>query len=177
MGRLFLLFVLVPLVDIYLLTIIHGHLGFFNTLALVIATGLLGSFLVRLEGRRVWQAYTRALSEGRMPEEGFLGGAMLLLGGALLISPGVITDFVGLLLLVPFTRKALANFVRPYLMQKIQAGARRGTIRIVHVGDRFAGSQARAERDVEIVGRRIPAEAPQRREVIDADFEIVDEPT
>jgi UPF0716 protein FxsA len=183
-GRLFLLFVLVPLVDIYLLTMIHGHIGFLNTLALVIATGLLGSWLVRLEGRRAFQSYTRALSEGRMPEEGFLSGAMLLLGGALLVSPGVITDLAGLALLVPWSRRRLANLVRPYLMRRIEEGARRGTIRVVTRGAVVTNpmseppSRGQPEQiEAEVVGRRVRVERPRERRVIDAEFEVVDEPT
>ena len=189
MGRLFLLFVAVALVDIYLLTLIHGHIGFLNTLALVVATGLLGSWLVRLEGRRAWQSYTRALAEGRMPEEGFLSGAMLLLGGALLVSPGVITDVAGLALLLPWSRRWLARLARPYLLRRIEEGARRGTIRIVTRGGfvtpptgdgPFAREPARTEPreiEAEVVGRRIRAERPRERRVIDADFEVIDDPT
>lgn len=179
MGRLFLLFLLVPFVDLYLLTVIHGLLGFWNTMALVIGTGLVGSWLVRLEGRRAWRAYTQALSEGRMPEEGFLGGAMLLLGGALLISPGVITDAVGLVLLIPFTRKWLAGLLKPYLARRVAEGTRRGTIRIVTMDDPFTRPRPRPEAPREIsaqvVGRRVRPTPSRAPEIIDADFEVADD--
>lgn len=193
MGRLFLLLVLIPLVDIYVLTLINGQIGFLNTLALVIATGLLGAWFVRLEGRRVWHGYTRALAEGRMPEEGFLGGVLLLLGGALLIAPGVLTDLVGIVLLVPWSRRRLARLLQPSLMRRIQRGARGGTIRIVTVGDArvdplgetfgvFGPSFSREQPPprhepmrAEVVGRRVPVKRPPKRAVIDADFEVVDE--
>lgn len=183
MGRLFLLFVFVLLVDIYLLMQIHSHIGFLNTVAFVIATGLIGSWLVRIEGRRAWESYTRALAEARMPEEGFLSGAMLLLGGALLISPGVITDVVGLLLLLPWSRRWLAGALRPYLLRRIERGVQRGTVRIVtnvHVRGPVRPAPHDAPSRVipaQVVGRHVSVERPRDRRVIDADFEVVDDPT
>jgi UPF0716 protein FxsA len=177
-GKLLLLFILVPLLDAWLLFKVAGVLGFVETLALVIFTGVLGAWLFKLEGTRTWGKWQQSLAEGRMPEEGVLGGVMLLLGGALLVTPGVITDAVGLLLLLPPTRRLIAKLLRPRLKRLVKDKATRvvesPNVRVVTFG--FGGERTvrREPGHTEVVGKRIPAgdDAPRRREVIDADFEV-----
>ncbi len=188
MGKLLLLFIIVPLVDAWLLIQLGGMMGFANTLLLVIATGVLGAWLFRLEGTRAWGKWQSSLAEGRVPEEGVLGGVLLLVGGVLLVTPGVITDAVGLLLLVPPTRSLVARVLGPRLTRAVKNKARSvvesPNVRVVHFG--FGGGPgprpARREvhrrevdvPDVEVVGRRIATKSGgrSRPQVIDADFEI-----
>jgi UPF0716 protein FxsA len=129
-ARLFLLFTLLPLLDLWVLLAIGRALGFWPTLALVVATGVAGAWLAKAEGRRVLDGWRRALREGRVPDEGVLSGALVLVGGVLLVSPGVLTDVVGLALLFPPTRRLAAAGVRRYLARKV----REGRVRVVTFG-------------------------------------------
>jgi UPF0716 protein FxsA len=127
MGKLFLLFTIVPIVDLWLLLRIGGRIGFVPAVALVVLTGLVGAALAKAEGARVLGAWRRALAEGRMPEEGVLSGALVLAGGVLLVTPGVLTDLAGLALLFPPTRRVAADALRRWVRRKIE----RGQVRIV----------------------------------------------
>ena len=194
MGRFLLLFILVPLAEALLLAKIGALMGWMNTIALVVLTGVVGAWLFRLEGGRAWGKWQEALAHGRLPEEGVLGGVLLLVGGVLLITPGVITDLVGLLLLLPPTRALAVAWLRPWLQARIaaQADERReaSRVRVIHfdmgavphphpsppVGRRLDESAQDDEAAV-VVGRRVPlrrAAARQAPPVIDADFEVVE---
>jgi len=127
-GRLFLLFTLVPLIELNLLLWIGGRIGFWPTVGIVIFTGMLGASLARAEGLRVLTEWQTALARGEMPPEGVLGGVLVLIGGVLLITPGVITDVLGLCLLLPPTRRAMIAVVRRHLERQIQEGH----VRVVH---------------------------------------------
>jgi UPF0716 protein FxsA len=129
-GRLFLLFALLPLVDLWVLLRIGRAMGFWPTVALVIATGFAGAWLAKREGRRVLEGWRRDLAEGRVPDEGVLSGALVLAGGLLLVSPGVITDVAGLALLLPPTRRAVAAGLRRWLAAKVRSGQ----LRVVTLG-------------------------------------------
>ncbi len=119
MLRLLPLFILLPLVDLLLLLWIGSRIGAGPALALVLVTGFAGAVLAKLEGLRVLRSYRAALASGRLPEEGVLSGLLVLLGAALLVAPGVITDGIGLILLVPPTRRAVAAFLRRRLERRI----------------------------------------------------------
>lgn len=139
MGKLLLLFVVVPIVEAILLAKIGDAIGWANTILLVIATGVAGAWLFRLEGGRAWRKWQQALATGKTPEDGVLGGLLLLVGGAFLITPGVVTDAVGLLLLLPPTRHALAKFLRPRIMSRFFSGSPAeggagGGFRVFHFG-------------------------------------------
>jgi UPF0716 protein FxsA len=127
MGRLFLLFAVVPLLDLWVLLRLGAAVGPRGTLALILLPSILGAWLARREGLRVLRAWQRALAEGRVPEEGLLSAGLVLVGAILLITPGVITDAVGLALLVPPIRRAAAAAVRWWIRRKIADG----TIRVV----------------------------------------------
>lgn len=134
-GRLLLLlFVALPVVDLYLLIRIGRWLGAGPVVLLVLGTALLGVTLAKAEGFRVLRRWQRELSQGRVPEEGVLSGVLLLLGAVLLILPGVITDTLGLALLFRPTRRLVAALMKRSVAKQI----RRGTIRVVtsrvHVG-------------------------------------------
>jgi UPF0716 protein FxsA len=109
---LLLLFIVVPLAELYLLLYLGSILGFWPTVAITLITGVLGGTLAKHEGLRVWRAWRRSLDELRPPEAGVIDGVLVLLGGALLITPGVMTDAVGLLLLLPWSRSRVARLIR-----------------------------------------------------------------
>lgn len=123
MGKLLVLFTVVPLVELYLLLFIGHLVGFWPTVGLVLLTGLVGAWLAKSEGLRVFRRWQAALSEGRIPEEGVLGGLLVLVGGVLLVTPGVLTDVTGLLLLFPPSRRLVAKGVRAYFERRLQDGS------------------------------------------------------
>ena len=119
MGPLFLAFVLLPLVDLWLLIRIGGAVGGINALAYTVAMGLLGSLLVRSQGRKVLSEFQRAQAEGRVPEEGLVSGLLILAGGLLLITPGIITDVLGFCCLFPPTRRTFAKALAASFARKL----------------------------------------------------------
>ncbi len=149
MGKLFLLFTALPLLDLWVLLRIGGAIGFWNTVALVVATGLAGAWLAKLEGARVLRGWQRAVAEGRLPDEGVLSGALVLAGGLLLVSPGVITDALGLVLLFPPTRRAVATALRRWLERRIATGR----IRVVSHGG-FGRPRPAVDEPVDVTPRR-----------------------
>lgn len=94
----------VPLVEIYMIVQVGQSIGALPTILLLIADGVLGAWLVRREGRRAWAALQQAIGSGRMPSKELADGALVLVGGTLLLTPGFLTDIVGFFLLLPFTR-------------------------------------------------------------------------
>lgn len=122
---LFLAFTVVPFLELYLLIGIGRQVGVLPTLAGIVAMGLLGAWLAKREGRRVMRSWQAAMAQGHLPEDGILNGALVLVGGVLLITPGVITDGVGLFLLIPPTRRWIAARLRRALERRMEAGTLR----------------------------------------------------
>jgi UPF0716 protein FxsA len=111
MLRLIVLFILVPLAELYVILKIGDLIGLPLTLALLVVDSLLGSWLLRTQGRAVWRQFRRALEQGRMPHREVLDGVLVIFGGAFLITPGFLTDIIGALLLLPVTRPAMRRLV------------------------------------------------------------------
>ena len=100
----FVAFVVVPLVEIYVLIQVGQVIGAWWTVVLLIVASVLGAWLVRREGGRAWAALRAALASGRMPARELADGALILIGGTLMLTPGFVTDLVGMLLILPVTR-------------------------------------------------------------------------
>jgi UPF0716 protein FxsA len=115
------LFVVVPIVEIYVIIQVGQAIGILPTVALLLADAVLGTWLFRLEGRKAWTAFRDALTQGRVPAKEVADGGLVLLGGAFLLSPGFVTDVVGVLCLLPPTRAllrgVLAGVVRSRLVR------------------------------------------------------------
>jgi len=126
-GNLALVFVIVPIVELMLLIQLGQIVGLLPTLLLVVTTGVGGAMLARAEGLRVFFRFQRELATGRIPGQALLDGVSVLIGGAFLLTPGVLTDLVGFSLLVPTTRRWIQRRVRARLQRRIEDG----TIRIV----------------------------------------------
>ncbi len=105
------LFLLLPILELYVIIQVGQAIGLVPTLFLLILDGFAGAALARSQGRNAWARVNRALAEGRMPARETLDGGMIVLGGALLLAPGFITDIVGFALLVPPTRALLRGLV------------------------------------------------------------------
>lgn len=99
-----LLFAAVPLLEIWIIVSVGQVIGPWWTILLLLAMVVLGAWLVRREGARAWRALTDALASGRPPTRELADAALILVGGTLLITPGFLTDIVGLLLIAPLTR-------------------------------------------------------------------------
>lgn len=104
MPLLLLAFLLLPIAELFVIIQIGQAIGLVPTLALLLADGLLGAALARSQGGAAWERFNRALAAGRVPARETFDGAMIILGGALLLTPGFITDVFGLVLLLPPTR-------------------------------------------------------------------------
>jgi UPF0716 protein FxsA len=110
------IFILVPIAELYVIIKVGEAIGLVPTLVLLLADALLGSLLLRYQGRAAWIRFNRALAEGRVPHKEVFDGVLVITGGALLLTPGFLTDIVGLIFLIPPTRAVIramsARFVR-----------------------------------------------------------------
>ena len=97
-------FVLVPLVEIWAILQVGQLVGAWWTIVLLVLDSLVGAWLIKREGGRAWQALRQALQNGRMPARELAAGALILIGGTLMLSPGFVLDIAGVLLILPFTR-------------------------------------------------------------------------
>jgi UPF0716 protein FxsA len=120
--RLFLLFTLVPLIELYLLIRIGAYLGAVNTILIVVITGILGAFLARLEGVRTMRQISLNLSNGIVPAEELVDGVIIFIAGVLLVTPGVLTDIFGLFLLLPHTRNIFKRGLRRKFDRMVASG-------------------------------------------------------
>lgn len=108
---LLLLFIIVPLAELYvILEVVGAAIGPYWTIALLAADSLLGTVLLRSQGRNAWRRFNEALQTGRMPHREVQDGIAIVFGGAFLITPGFLTDIVGLLLLIPPTRAVIRRY-------------------------------------------------------------------
>jgi len=112
-------FVVVPLVEIYVIIQVGQVIGAWWTILLLIADSILGSWLVKREGARAWRALRTALNEGRMPAHELADGMLILVGGALILSPGFVLDAIGLLCILPLTRPIGRRILSRVLSRKL----------------------------------------------------------
>ena len=127
--KLFLFFLIVPIIEIYLLIKVGSVIGGVATVVTLLSISLLGAYLVRTQGFRIFTQIREELSRGRLPAAQMLDGAMVLVGGLLLMTPGFFTDFLGIFFLIPATRRLLKVWLGLWLQARISKGgfvARRG---------------------------------------------------
>lgn len=117
--RLFLLFTIVPLVELYLLIKLGTIMGALPTVGVVIATAIVGAYLVRLQGLFVLLRMREQVNQGKFPGEALIDGFLLLVAGALLVTPGLLTDSLGFLILVPATRHHIKTWLKKKIMEYI----------------------------------------------------------
>jgi UPF0716 protein FxsA len=118
------LFLALPIAEIYVIIQVGGAIGVWPTLALLIIDGFVGAALARSQGRSAWGRFNRALAAGRVPAHETFDGAMIILGGALLLTPGFITDVVGFALLIPPSRNLLRAVVARFARRRVSFGWR-----------------------------------------------------
>jgi UPF0716 protein FxsA len=140
------LFIVVPIVELWLIIEIGGLIGVLPTIALLLADALLGSLLLRHQGRGAWQRFNEALAERRFPGREVADGALIVAGGTLLLTPGFITDVFGLLLLIPPTRAIARSLLRRFAAHRFVVVGMGGMPGGPPRGDRpTGGHQERAE--------------------------------
>lgn len=123
------MFLVVPIVEIYVIVQVGQEIGALPTVALLVVESLIGAWLVRREGGRAWAALRTAVTSGQLPSRELADAALVLIGGTLLLTPGFVTDVFGFLFVLPLTRpvarRLLAGFV-----------ARRATVAVSRIGPR-----------------------------------------
>ncbi len=154
LGRLILLFTTVPLLELALLLWIGSRVGVAPTIALILLTGALGATLARHQGLATWRRFDAALAAGRLPGRELAEGLLILVAGAVLLTPGVLTDAAGFLILVPAVRRRLVD--------RVVRGARRRMVVVGPAGRRTDGP-----------ARPRSARSDDEGEVLDAEFEVV----
>ena len=108
-GRLLLLFVLIPIIELYLLLQLGARIGFMPTLGLIVLTGALGATLARQQGLSALAKIQNELKSGRPPAMEMVEGALIVVGGIVLLTPGILTDLFGFALMIPKFRKSFAE--------------------------------------------------------------------
>lgn len=122
LGRLILLFLLTPAVELALLIQVDRLIGFWPTIGLIVVTGIVGSHLARREGLSTWRRLNDRLRAGDLPGAELADGVIILVSGALLITPGILTDVIGFLGLIPVTRARLRRLVMRWFQRKMEQG-------------------------------------------------------
>ena len=141
----FILLVGLPILEIYVIIQVGEAIGVLPTIALLIADSVLGAWLMRTQGRLVWRRFTAALEAGRPPAREVLDGALVIVGGALQLAPGFVTDVAGLLMVVPPTRA----IIRRSLVRRL---ARRGAVRLGGWASGRRPPDSRAPHDYDVEG-------------------------
>lgn len=156
--RLLALFVVLPAVELALLVQVDRLIGFWPTIGLILATGVIGSYLAKREGMLVWRRFREQLARGGLPQNELLDGVIILVAGALLITPGVLTDVVGFLGLIPFTRAAIRRLIRKRIARTLQ---QKGMVFNVHGQWPAPPPRSTQERETPPQWQGAPSERPR----------------
>ena len=154
MLLLVILFIVVPLVELYVIIQVGQWIGALPTIALLLLDSILGAALLRHQGRAAWWRFNQALAERRVPHREVFDGVMVIFGGALLLTPGFITDVFGLLCLIPPSRALIRRLLSVVALRRFRAGQRV----VFWTADRV-GSRPRPRRssyDVEGTAHEVP---------------------
>lgn len=159
-ALLLLALIVVPIVELYVIVQVGQGIGILPTLALLVVMSLLGGYLLRREGTRTWRALREALQAGRLPAREVADGALVIFGGALLLTPGFATDLFGLLCILPPTRAVLRRVLTGVVARRLGAGGLVGGL----ASERFGRRPTRPAD---------PRPGPRRGDVVEG--EVVDE--
>ncbi len=131
MGKLLVLFILIPAVELILLIELGGLIGTLLTIGIIVLTGVAGASLARWQGLSVLHQLQREIASGQLPAGALVDGVIILIAGALLMTPGFLTDTVGFLLLVPGVRRVVKRALRARFERSIREGR---TNVFLHIG-------------------------------------------
>ena len=119
MPFLIVLFIVVPLLELYVILQVGGAIGALNTILLLVLASVVGSVLLRVQGRAAWRRFQDAVRAGRPPAREVVDGALIIFGAALLLTPGVLSDILGVLLLLPPTRALVRGVMARTLLGRL----------------------------------------------------------
>jgi UPF0716 protein FxsA len=148
---LFFIFIVVPIVELYVIVQVADVIGVLETIALLIVVAILGSWLLKRQGMAAWSRFRLAMAEGRVPTEEITDGMMIMFGGALLLTPGFVSDALGFVLLFPPTRAVVKAASRRTI--------KRWVLRRTGTSGIYAARVIRVERDAK-KSERPPGSAP-----------------
>jgi len=117
--KLILLFTIVPFIELTLLIEIGSYIGTLNTIMIVIVTGIIGAFMARIAGLTVFLKIQENLREGIFPRDELFDGVLILISGAFLLTPGLLTDALGFFLLIPFGRLVVKGWLKEIIKTRI----------------------------------------------------------
>ncbi|NBF39510.1 MAG: FxsA family protein [Spirochaetes bacterium] len=120
--RLAVLFTAIPIVELYILIKIGQMIGALPTIAIVLVTGVVGAGLARQQGARVWYEIQMQMQQGVFPADRLIDGLLLVVAGAVLITPGVLTDILGFAILIPMSRAPIREWVKARLSRMMDRG-------------------------------------------------------
>ena len=120
--KLLILFVIVPVTELYILIEVGKKIGALTTIGVIILTGIIGAYLVKSQGFMILRKIQNDLNEGIMPGDSLIQGAIILAGGVLLLTPGFVTDILGFIFLIPVSRNILKKYLLKWLKGKIKEG-------------------------------------------------------
>lgn len=152
------LFVVVPLAELYVIIQVGQLIGALPTIAILVADSILGSLLLRSQGRVAWRRFNDALVAGRPPAREVLDGGLIIFGGALLLTPGFLTDVLGLLLLLPPTRAVVRRALVARFSRRFVAGLADRTQR-----RRPPVTPSGPRQDYDVEGRAVDVDPPHLR--------------
>ena len=145
MFRLFLLFTIIPAAELWVLFQVSDRIGFLETIWLIVITGIIGAGMSKREGVKVIHDLQQSLQNGQQPGTKVIEGILVLIGGLLLITPGIMTDIFGFSLIVPFTRQRLAPLIQKAVEQGMATANQNGTR--IHVGPLRPGPAMREKQE------------------------------
>jgi UPF0716 protein FxsA len=155
MAILVALFIVVPIVELYVIIQIGSAIGVWPTIALLLADAVLGSLLLRHQGRGAWQRFNAALAERRFPGREVADGLLIAVGGTLLLTPGFVTDILGAIFLIPPTRAIVRRLLRGYM------GKRFAVVGVSSMGGTTSNGRANRSYDYDGTAEEVDAEDPR----------------
>jgi UPF0716 protein FxsA len=163
---LILVFIVVPIAELYVIIQVGEAIGVLPTLALLFADAILGSLLLKHEGRGAWRRFNEALAQRRFPGREVADGLLIVVGGTLLLAPGFLTDIVGLFLLIPPTRAISRNILRRFTIGRFMVvgmpgGARPGPRREDRSGAGSTGGTR--DYDFDATAEEVPVDDERER--------------
>jgi UPF0716 protein FxsA len=121
-NKLLILFVIVPVTELYILIEVGKKIGGLTTIGIIILTGIIGAYLVKGQGFMILKKIQSDLNEGIIPGDSLIQGAIILAGGIFLLTPGFVTDIIGFIFLIPVSRRVVKKYLLKWLKRKIKEG-------------------------------------------------------
>ena len=147
------LFIAIPIAELYVIIQVGQAIGALPTIAILLADSIIGSMLLRSQGRIVWRRFNEAIAAGRVPAREVLDGALVIFGGAFLITPGFLTDVVGIVLLLPPTRAIVRRLL-------VRVFSRRFVVAAVGSAGAAASRRRRPDREHDVEGTAVEVDPP-----------------